>query len=116
MKTNSDNPAGAILVAPGLSALVANAIGQVASSDNPAILAGLEEALTKSALVDIHGLRPAVFGDKAPSIRTLRSLTRQRIIPHFRIGKLIRYDVRLVRAALEQRCLIQARKSGGCAK
>ncbi len=66
-----------------------------------------------SPLVDVHGLGSAVFGDAAPSVRTLREMTRSGTLPHFRIGKLVRYDVRHVRSALESRCFVPAKKSGG---
>ncbi len=66
---------------------------------------------SNETLVDIHGLGPRVFGPFAPSERTLRQLTRKGIIPHFRIGKLVRYDPRLIRAALELHCLIQGKKA-----
>jgi hypothetical protein len=66
---------------------------------------------SEKPLVDIHGLarEGVVFDKPVPSQRTLRGLTRQGIIPHFRIGRLIRYDPRLVRAALERQCLVQAK-------
>jgi len=66
----------------------------------------------ENLLVDINEIGSAIFGDKAPSVRTLRTLTRAGVLPYFRIGKLIRYDVRLVRAALELHCLVRAKKTG----
>ena len=68
---------------------------------------------SENPLVDVHGLgRVGVVFDKpVPSERTLRTLTKRGILPHFRIGKLVRYDVRLVRAALERQCLVQAKGS-----
>ncbi len=63
----------------------------------------------KSLLTDINGIGPAVFGEHAPSVRTLRTLAKAGVIPYFRIGKLMRFDPRLVRAALELHCLVQAK-------
>ena len=40
--------------------------------------------------------------------RTLRDLRSRGLIPFFKIGRLVRYDPRLVRAALEINCLIHA--------
>lgn len=65
---------------------------------------------TGETLVDIHGLGPAIFGESAPSARTLRTLTRKGVLPHFRIGKLVRYDPRMVRLALQHHCLVNPKR------
>jgi hypothetical protein len=69
-------------------------------------------AAPANLLVSIHSLGRAVFGDDAPSVRTLREMVRKRQIPVFRIGWLHRFDPRLVRAALELHCLVQAKQKG----
>lgn len=43
--------------------------------------------------------------------RTLRDLRARGLIPYFKIGRLVRYDVCLVRAALEKSCLIEAKQN-----
>src|SRR5688572_4569464 len=63
--------------------------------------------LPSDSLVDVHAIGPALFGSTPPSQRTIRSLTKRGILPHFRIGRLVRYDVAMVRAALEKHCLVQ---------
>lgn len=68
-------------------------------------------APSENLLVDVHGIGRAVFGETSPSERTLRSLTKRGVLPHFRIGKLVRYDPRLVRAALDLHCLVHAKTS-----
>ncbi len=76
-------------------------------------------ATCENPLVDVNQIGPAVFGASSPSPRTLRSLTKRGVLPYFRIGRLIRYDPRLVRAALERRCLVQVKikaKSAGAAR
>ena len=67
-------------------------------------------------LTDIHGLGPAVFGENAPSVRTLRSLAKRKVIPYYRIGRLMRFDPRLVRAALDVQCLIEAKRNARAGK
>jgi len=66
----------------------------------------MDTYLEPKPLVDIANLGKAVFGDCAPSLRTLRTLTARGVLPHFRIGRLVRYDVGRVRAALEKHCLV----------
>lgn len=58
-------------------------------------------------LVDTKGLASAVFGEAAPSERTLRTLTRRGVLPYFKIGGLVRYSPAMVREALEKQCLVQ---------
>ena len=67
--------------------------------------------MNEDTLVDVHGIGPAVFGASSPSLRTIRTLTKIGVLPHFKIGRLIRYDPRMVRAALEQRHLVHAKGS-----
>lgn len=66
----------------------------------------------ESRLVSESTLIAAIFGnaEDAFSPRTLRDLRRARIIPYFKIGRLVRYDVTLVRAALERHCLVQRKE------
>lgn len=66
---------------------------------------------SEQPLADVHELGPAVFGKSSPSERTLRELTRKGVIPHLRIGRLIRYNVAHVRLALEQKCNVRAQKT-----
>ncbi len=70
-------------------------------------------APSDNPLVDVHKLGLAIFGENSPSERTLRSLAKRGLIPAHRIGRLVRFDVRLVRAALDAHCLVQGRKPKG---
>jgi hypothetical protein len=64
----------------------------------------------RSRLVDGPGLLEAIFEERSrPSLRWLRSMTKARVIPHIKIGRLVRYDVESVRGALEKRNCIKAR-------
>jgi len=63
-----------------------------------------------SSLVSAQELLPAIFGDKdKPSLRWLRGITKQRLIPHLKVGRLVRYDPVQVRVALDRNCLVTAR-------
>lgn len=55
-------------------------------------------------LVDIHDTNLAIFGTNGPTTRMLRDLTGRGILPHFKLGRLARYDVRSVRVALNATC------------
>lgn len=58
-------------------------------------------------LVDAHGLLARLFEPETrPSLRWIRSQTRRKAIPCFKLGRLIRYDPALVRQALERNCLV----------
>ncbi len=62
-------------------------------------------------LVDAHGLLARLFEPATrPSLRWVRTQTKKKTIPFFRIGgRLIRFDVAQVRAALERNCLVVAK-------
>jgi hypothetical protein len=62
-------------------------------------------------LTDITGLRASgIFpANKEPSIRTLRSWTKLRVIPHHRVGHFIYYDLAEVAAHIHCRLKIPAR-------
>ena len=62
------------------------------------------------SLLSADELLPAVFGKKdTPSLRWLRTMTKRRTIPHYKLGRLVRYDPAMVRAALAQNCLVTAK-------
>src|SRR5882724_10016325 len=85
----------------GLSAPVSSASDSVPFADATKRLVGLKNI----------GL--AVFeGEDAPSERTLRSLTKRGILPHYKIARLVRYDPTAVRVALEMHCLVQKKGNG----
>ena len=65
-------------------------------------------------LVDAHGLLARLFEPETrPSLRWVRTQTKRKSIPFYRIGgRLIRFDVAQVRAALERNCLVVAKNSG----
>jgi hypothetical protein len=62
-------------------------------------------------LVDAEGLRLALF-DPAPSKRWIEYQTARKTIPYIKIGRLVRFDVAAVRAALGATCTIKARNGG----
>lgn len=45
-----------------------------------------------------------------PSLRWLRQMQAQRKVPYVKIGRLVRFDVEQVRAALEQDCTVHSRR------
>lgn len=45
-----------------------------------------------------------------PSLRWLRQMQAQRKVPYVKIGRLVRFDVEQVRAALEKDCTVHSRK------
>ena len=65
----------------------------------------------ESQLTDIVGLRTSgIFPkNKEPSIRTLRSWTQLRRIPHHRVGHFVYYDLAEVSAYIHTKLKIPAR-------
>lgn len=118
MPPESQNSTGEspVQLPPGLAAALARALHNVAISDNPALTEGLAAIYDAcpaddGRLLDINKIGAAVFGDPVPSKRTLQDMTKRGLMPYFKIGRLVRYDPRLVRAALEAKCLVHAKKS-----
>lgn len=69
----------------------------------------MEEGLEKK-LVDAEGLLLALFDDNSrPSLRWVRQMQTQRIIPYLKIGHLVRFDVEKVKLALEESSEVQRR-------
>lgn len=63
--------------------------------------------LKPERLVDGSKLLEVLFdSDNRPCLRWLGYQRSRRMIPYFKIGKLVRYDPILVRQALERRCLV----------
>lgn len=71
----------------------------------------LTSPLSGTHLTDIIGLRSSgIFPkDKEPSIRTLRSWTKLRRIPHHRVGHFIYYDAVEVAGHIRNKLKIPAR-------
>jgi hypothetical protein len=65
----------------------------------------------QSQLTDIIGLRRSgIFPkDKEPSIRTLRSWTKLRRIPHHRVGHFVYYDATEVATHIRNKLKVPAR-------
>jgi hypothetical protein len=62
-------------------------------------------------LVDRKRLLEILFDESSrPSPRWLASMLSRRLIPYKKIGRLVRFDVAQVRAALEKRCTVQVRE------
>ena len=62
-------------------------------------------------LVRGERLLELLFDDYSrPSLRWLRQMQAQRKVPYVKIGRLVRFDVEQVRAALEQDCTVHSRK------
>ena len=60
-------------------------------------------------LVDAPGLLAALFEEKSrPSLKWLRRLTKARAIPAIRVGRLIFYDLDIVRAKLVAKNTVKA--------
>jgi hypothetical protein len=71
------------------------------------------EVAGRPLLVNEAGLLAAVFAPDTVSLRWLRGLREQKIIPHKRLGGKVLYDVEEVRAAIDENCTIRARKQRG---
>lgn len=66
--------------------------------------------LQPERLVDGSKLLEVLFdSENRPCLRWLGYQRSRRLIPYFKIGKLVRYDPILVRQALERRCLVITR-------
>ncbi len=62
-------------------------------------------------LIDAEGLLEALFEEQArPSLRWIREQQRKRTIPFIRVGRLVRFDLDQVRAAMNSQFTIHARK------
>lgn len=68
----------------------------------------INETVAQPPLVDADGLLWSLFGDKSnqPGRRWLQYQVARKIIPAYRISGLTRFDVSMVRAALEKNCLV----------
>lgn len=65
---------------------------------------------TNAKLVDAKGLLEALFDERSrPSVRWIRQKTAHRVVPFVKIGRLVRFDVNEVRAALEDTWTVRAR-------
>jgi hypothetical protein len=61
-------------------------------------------------LVNAQQLLEEVFAPECrPSLRWLRSQTKAKAIPHLRIGRLVFFDVEMVRCALSSKNLVRGR-------
>jgi hypothetical protein len=65
-------------------------------------------ATSPEKLVDAEGLRNALF-DPPPSLRWVQYQQARRTIPFVKIGRVIRFDVAAVRAALERKFTVRPR-------
>lgn len=71
-----------------------------------------EPAPLRGKLLNSVQLLEALWdAESRPSIRWLRSQTRAKAIPHIRIGRLIFFDVEMVKASLARRNIVQLRRS-----
>ncbi|MCC5807419.1 MAG: hypothetical protein JJU00_13935 [Opitutales bacterium] len=78
--------------------------------DRPAAATPASPPAPASKLVDAQGLLNALFEeDSRPSLRWLRQMQAQRRIPYVKIGRLVRFDVDEVRAALAENSTVRAR-------
>lgn len=61
-------------------------------------------------LVSAERLLEILFDEQSrPSLRWLRKMQAQRVIPYYKLGRLVRFDVEEVRSALAQNWKVQAR-------
>ena len=68
------------------------------------------ELAVKGKLVNAEELLDEIFApDCRPSLRWLRSQTKAKSIPHVRIGRLVFFDVEMVRSALAGNRLVRGR-------
>lgn len=65
---------------------------------------------SENVLVDAEALLKRLFEPNSrPSVRWLRCQQKRRVIPFYRIGRLTRFNVDEVRAALRNNCRIEVR-------
>jgi len=90
----------------------------LASVTNMTNAAGTAPQTRSSRLVDAKGLLEQLFDARSrPSERWLRIQQKRRAIPFYRIGRLVRFDVEAVRAALNRRlCVHPPSERGGTGK
>jgi hypothetical protein len=70
----------------------------------------MNEMTVRGKLVRAEDMLEQVFAQNCkPSLRWLRTQTKAKTIPHFRIGHLVFFDVEMVRAALVDKRLIRGR-------
>jgi hypothetical protein len=69
-----------------------------------------EDTVDQTLLLDENTIGPAVFAEPCPTPRAIRAMRKRGLIPFFKIGRFVRFDPRLVRAALEQKCLVNAKR------
>ncbi len=70
----------------------------------------MNDVTLKAKLVDSEQLLAQVFDDGCkPTVRWLRNQMKAKVIPHFRIGHLVFFDVDMVRSALVAKNMIRGR-------
>ena len=70
----------------------------------------VNEMAAKGKLVSAERLLDELFEAQCrPSLRWLRTQTKAKTIPHFRIGHLVFFDVEMVRAALAGTNMVRGR-------
>jgi len=71
----------------------------------------MTEVKLSGKLVDAKQLLEVLFDEQCrPSLRWLRTQTKNKAIPFIRLGHLIFFDVEMVRAALANRNLVRGRQ------
>lgn len=64
----------------------------------------------ESRLITAEELLKHLFVESSrPSVRTVRNWQKQRLVPFVKLGRLIRFDLNQVRAALAKRCTVDAK-------
>lgn len=70
----------------------------------------MNDITVKGKLVSAEQLLDQLFAPECkPSLRWLRTQTKQKAIPYFRVGHLIFFDVEMVRTALVGKRLVRGR-------
>lgn len=71
-----------------------------------------EEIKNAAKLVNAERLLEALFDEESkPSLRWLRQMQAQRVIPYYKLGHLVRFKVEEVREALENERRVYTRPS-----
>jgi len=72
----------------------------------------IEQKSNEHKLVNAERLLEALFDDESrPSLRWLRQMQAQRVIPYYKIGHLVRFNINDVREALESEHCVHKRIS-----
>jgi len=78
---------------------------------------GITEVTLKGKLVNGTQLLDQLFDPEAkPSVRWLRAQIKTKAIPHVRIGRLVFFDMDMVRATLEAKNLVRHRMKTAAGK